>query len=87
MSVCLNPILLQSRFLSGSIARKSHERFGLVESRSGAVTFMPFRFQIPLIKPDVRISRISAFGPRSIHAFAHGRLLVVFSNRTNPSVS
>jgi hypothetical protein len=29
VSVCLNPILLQSRFLSGSIARKSHERFGL----------------------------------------------------------
>ena len=51
------------------------------------MTLMPFRFQIPLIKPDVRISRISAFGPRSIHAFAHGRLLVVFSNRTNPSVS
>jgi hypothetical protein len=29
VSVCFNPILLQSRFLSGSIARKSHERFGL----------------------------------------------------------
>ena len=73
--------------LLSPIAQKSRESFGLVESRSGAVTLMPFRFQIPLIKPDVRISRISAFGPRSIHAFAHGRLLVVFSNRTNPSVS
>ena len=29
-----------------------------VESRSGAVTVIPFRFQIPLIKPDVQISRI-----------------------------
>ena len=27
----------------------------------------------------MRISRISAFGPRSIHAFAHGKLLVVFA--------
>src|SRR5271166_3826346 len=59
----------------------------LVESRSGAVTINPFRFQIPLIKPDVRISRISAFGPRSIHDFAQGRLRVVCSNRTSPSVS
>jgi hypothetical protein len=58
-----------------------------VESRSGAVTVYPFRFQIPLIKPDMRISRISAFGPRSIHAFAHGKLCVVCSNRTSPSVS
>jgi hypothetical protein len=32
-----------------------------VESRSGAVA-EELRFQIPLIKPDVRISRISAFG-------------------------
>ena len=30
----------------------------LVESRSGAVAVSPLRFQIPLIKPDVRISRI-----------------------------
>ena len=58
-----------------------------VESRSGAVMVTPFRFQIPLIKPDMRISRISAFGPRSIHAFAHGKLRVVCSNRTSPSVS
>jgi hypothetical protein len=28
-----------------------------------------------------------ALGPRSIHAFAHGKLRVVCSNRTNPSVS
>ena len=30
----------------------------VVESRSGAVAVRPCRFQIPLIKPDVRISRI-----------------------------
>jgi len=28
-----------------------------------------------------------AFGPRSIHAFAHGRLAVVLVSRTKPSVS
>jgi hypothetical protein len=39
-----------------------HEQESLtVESRSGAVA-RRLRFQIPLIKPDVRISRISAFG-------------------------
>ena len=56
--------------------RIRHKRFAshfVVESRSGAVAY-ELRFQIPLIKPDVRISRISAFGQGSYLAFAHGRL-------------
>jgi hypothetical protein len=47
--------------LSGSIARKSHERFGLCRVEIWRGSAEP-RFQIPLIKPDGRISRIAAFG-------------------------
>jgi hypothetical protein len=46
-----------------------------------------FRFQIPLIKPDVRISRISAFGQGCHLAFAHGRFVLKRSRRTRPSFS
>jgi len=42
------------------------------------------RFHIPLIKPDMRVSRIR-LSDKVIHAFAHGRLAVTFSSRSRPS--
>jgi hypothetical protein len=55
--------LARKRLFKGLLARNELVVSAFaVESRSGAVTVRPFRFQIPLIKPDVRISRISAFG-------------------------
>ena len=56
-----------------------------VESRSGAVTFR-FRFQIPLIKLDVRFSRIQ-LPDKGYVAFAHGLVLRCWLNRVRPSVS
>jgi len=42
------------------------------------------RFHIPLIKPDVRVSRVR-LSDTVIHAFAPGRLAVTFSSRSRPS--
>ena len=42
------------------------------------------RFHIPLIKPDVRISRIR-LSDKETHAFAHGSLGLRTESRTNPS--
>ena len=43
------------------------------------------RFHIPLIKPDVRISRIR-LSDKEIHAFAHGKLRLIQRSRTSPSL-
>ncbi len=49
------------------------------------------RFHLPLIEPDVRISRIRLSDKdrliKIIHAFAHGKLRVRFQSRTRPRVS
>ena len=42
------------------------------------------RFHIPLIEPDVRISRIRL--SEKAHAFAHGRLTVCPGRQTRPSL-
>ena len=44
----------------------------------------PFRFQIPLIKPDMRFSRIR-LSDKVVYAFAHGRLVLKRSSRIRPS--
>ena len=41
------------------------------------------RFHLPLIEPDVRVSRIRL--SEKAHAFAHGKLLVRSCNWTRPS--
>jgi len=43
-----------------------------------------FRFHIPLIEPDGRISRSGS--RRKVHEVAHGRLRVHFLRRTRPSM-
>ena len=48
------------------------------------MTLKPSRFQIPLIKPDVRISRIR-LSDKVVYAFAHGRLVLKRSRRNRPS--
>jgi hypothetical protein len=56
----------------------------LVESRSGAVTVIPFRFQIPLIKPDVQICercRLQSHPPRP-----HADRRELISNRISESI-
>src|SRR6516225_2365655 len=68
----LNPVSGKSCRLSLHRSQISQD---LVGSRSGAAAVSPLRFQIPLVKPDVRISQ-PAFGPRSFHALAHGSLRV-----------
>jgi hypothetical protein len=42
------------------------------------------RFQIPLIKPDLRISRIR-LSDKGYLAFAHGRFVLKRARRTRPS--
>ena len=42
------------------------------------------RFQIPLIKPDVRMSRIR-LSDKVRYAFAHGMVVVKRSSRNKPS--
>jgi hypothetical protein len=44
------------------------------------------RFQIPLVKPDVRFSRIRLPFQR-IHAFAHEKLDAFWTSRNRPSLS
>ena len=53
-----------------------------VESRSGAVTRW-FRFQIPLIKPGVRLSR-DRLSDKVAYALAHGRLAVEPAKQNRP---
>ena len=56
-----------------------------MESRSGAVaTYAPLRFHSPLIKPDVRFSRIR-LSDKVIHAVAHGGLHVLPSSWSRPN--
>ncbi len=43
------------------------------------------RLHIPLIEPDVRISRIR-LSDKGVHAFAHGRLRVSSGRRMRPRV-
>ena len=56
----------------------------IVESRCGAVVPVAFRFHIPLVEPDVRISRIR-LSFRVDHVVAHGRRRVCGASWVRPS--
>jgi hypothetical protein len=45
---------------------------------------LELRFQIPLIKPDVRMSRIR-LSDKVVYAFAHGRLVLRLLKLKSPS--